>query len=217
AGTSRTPDAESKPTPASLDPAEVSARLSEAEGLYREARYDEAQRAFSAIVAADPGHAHAWLRIGNLMHRKRNWFDALSAYRKAARPQADLAIREKAVYNIALLNLELARHALRRLEKIRNEAVRAGGPLPKAGISDASFRQLTDQLGHAYASVAAARRTDGPAPGDAVSSSNTARAAGSSKSASTTAPAPAPGPRTPKPLPLDRPVEVEIRQGGGAR
>lgn len=218
AGTSRAPDAESKSTPASPDPVEVSVRLSEAEGLYREARYDEAQRAFSAIVAADPGHAHAWLRIGNLMHRKRNWFDALSAYRKAARPQADHAIREKAVYNIALLNLELARHALRRLEKIRNEAIGTGGPLPKAGISDASFRQLTDRLGHAYASVAAAHRSDRDArPVAAVPSSSTAAAADAARSAPMAAPAPAPGPRTPKPLPLDRPVEVEIRQGGGAR
>lgn len=188
-GSNRTAGRSSRASAKAFDRAELPTRLAEAESLYREARYDEAQRAFSAIVATDPAHAHAWLRIGNLMHRKRNWFDALSAYRKAARPQADLAIREKAVYNIALLNLELARHALRRLEKMRNEAAGTGEPLPKPGVSDASVRHLSDQLGNAYVSVAATRRSDAGAP----------------------------APRTSKALPLDKPVEVEIRQGGGAQ
>src|SRR5690606_12103431 len=96
-------------------------RLAEAETLYRAGRFDSALPAFRSIVDTDPSHAHAWLRIGNILHRKRDWFDALSAYRKAARPQADPAIREKAVYNVALLNLELARQAMKRLDRIRNE------------------------------------------------------------------------------------------------
>lgn len=179
--------------------------LAEAENLYRGSRFDDALTAFRAITDADPAHAHAWLRIGNILHRKREWFDALSAYRKAARPQADPAIREKAVYNVALLNLELARQAMKRLEKIRNgdgASADAGPGVPPglgaprgAGVSDGALRHLSDQVGASYRALAAARQT---------------------------APAPAPGPRTPEPLapeplPVDKPVEVEIRQGGGPR
>ena len=181
-------------------------RLAEAETLYRASRFDEALAAFRAIVQADPGHAHAWLRIGNVLHRKREWFDALSAYRKAARPQADPAIREKAVYNVALLNLELARQALKRLERIRGEQGGLDGRAPSprgAGVSEAAARHLSDQVAVSYRALSARR------------------AARESATAPVQAPAPEPGPRSPAmpsaALPAEKPVEVEIRQGGGGR
>jgi len=162
-------------------------RLAEAEAHYRGGRFDEALPAFRAIVDADPDHAHAWLRIGNLLHRKRDWFDALSAYRRAARPQADAVIREKAVYNVALLNLELARQAIKRLDRIRADINAGQGGAPNgAGVSDGAVGRLSDQVGISYRALAVA-------------------------------PAPAPGPRTPPPSPPEKPVEVEIRQGGLTR
>ncbi|MCM5572013.1 DUF192 domain-containing protein [Burkholderiaceae bacterium FT117] len=188
--------------------------LAAAEGLYRGSRFDESLTAFRAIVDADPAHAHAWLRIGNILHRKREWFDALSAYRKAARPQADAAIREKAIYNVALLNLELARQAMKRLERIRNgdggADGRAAGPRG-AGVSDGALRHLSDQVGVSYRALAAARRTaaaatTGPTPVPAGPDAAVALA-----------PAPQPGPRTPAPAADEKPVEVEIRQGGVGR
>jgi uncharacterized membrane protein (UPF0127 family) len=189
-------------------------RLAEAETLYRASRFDEALPAFRAIVDSDPGHAHAWLRIGNILHRKREWFDALSAYRKAARPQADPAIREKAVYNVALLNLELARQAMKRLERIRSEQGGVNGRVPAprgAGVSDGAVRHLSDQVAVSYRALSATRAARASAQGAGLA---TGMAPGM-------APAPEPGPRSPAmpsaALPAEKPVEVEIRQGGGGR
>lgn len=197
------------------------ARLAEAETLYRASRLDEALAAFRTIVGADPGHAHAWLRIGNVLHRKREWFDALSAYRKAARPQADPAIREKAVYNVALLNLELARQALKRLERIRGEQGGLDGRAPSprgAGVSEAAARHLSDQVTVSYRALAAARQPGEPGPRRHPGRDDPGARTGS---VAETAAAPEPGPRTPASppasLPAERPVEVEIRQGGGGR
>lgn len=191
--------------------------LADAETLYRASRFDEALLAFRSIVDAEPAHAHAWLRIGNILHRKREWFDALSAYRKAARPQADPAIREKAVYNVALLNLELARQAMKRLERIRNEQAPTNGraPAPRgAGVSDGAVRHLSDQVAVSYRALSAVRQSTGSPGVRAESNAASAARAGA-------APAPEPGPRTPAMpaavLPAEKPVEVEIRQGGGGR
>lgn len=212
------PAADIRTVPADTTPVQ-SARLAQAEILYRSSRFDEAMQAFKGIADADPSHAHAWLRIGNILHRKREWFDALSAYRKAARPQADAAIREKAVYNIALLNLELARQAMKRLERIRDEqgdsyrrnrdlreqrgteheadgATGSATVSPRSeGVSDDSLRRLSDQVALSYRALSAARNDSAPAP--------------------------RPGPRTPPdprtPSPAEQKVEVEIRQGGGGK
>jgi uncharacterized membrane protein (UPF0127 family)/tetratricopeptide (TPR) repeat protein len=189
--------------PASGPAAGADPRLADAEQLYRDGRYAEALPLFRAIVASDPAHAHAWLRIGNLMHRKRDWFDALTAYRRAARPGADAVIREKAVYNVALLNLELARQALKRLERLRSDqtasAAGARGP-ESSGIGEKAVRSLSEEIGATYNSLAALGREAGP-----VAAVSTARAP---------APAPRPGPRAAKPPALEKPVQVEIRQGG---
>ncbi|MCL4746485.1 MAG: tetratricopeptide repeat protein, partial [Burkholderiaceae bacterium] len=58
--------------------------LDEAESLYRAGRWPAAMDAFQGIVAADPDNAHAWLRIGNLHQRRRQFTQAASAYRRAA-------------------------------------------------------------------------------------------------------------------------------------
>ncbi len=214
---------------------ELEKRLAEAERLYRGGDFNEAMPVFRSIVDIDAAHAHAWLRIGNLLHRKRDWFNALTAYRRAARPQADLAIREKAVYNVGVLNLELARQALKRLERIRadDDAGRGMGDAQREpGVSDRAVKQLSDQLGRSYDALSAARSRTGY--GEASKSAGSTdinhmhgatgpegasdqavrlsliRAAPSSAT-------PSPGPRTPKPAPAEKPVEVEIRQGGGAR
>ena len=65
----------------------------DAEEAYRSRRWSEAMQAFNAIVVFEPNHARAWLRIGNLHHRRNQLLSAASAYRKAARraPTADSA------------------------------------------------------------------------------------------------------------------------------
>lgn len=168
-----------------------------AEQFYRTARFDEALSAFRAIVAQHPDNAHAWLRIGNVLHRKRDWFDALSAYRKAARPQAEASIREKAVYNIALLNLELARQAMKRLERMRSQSdvgSEATGPRG-AGVSDGALKQLSDQVASGYRDLSATVRR----PPDALATTSRLRSSQGDA------------------LPAEQPVEVEIRQGGGGK
>ncbi len=103
---------------------ELIAWLQAGELAYRERRADEALQIFQRIVAAEPGLAHAWLRIGNLHQQRRQWFQALSAYRRAAtRPGADAgelaqATRRKALHNLAAINLELARQSLREIERL---------------------------------------------------------------------------------------------------
>ena len=186
-------------------------RLADGEILYRNGRFDEALSAFRAIAEADPSNAHAWLRVGNVLHRKREWFDALSAYRKAARPQADPVIREKAVYNVALLNLELAQQAMKRFQRIRAERVSAAGP-GAAGAMDPADRQarkLNDEIGASYRALAQARQSPSGAGGRGAEASGL-REAGAPRASERPAAS-----RTS--LPADRPVQVEIRQGGGGR
>lgn len=177
-----------------------------AEQLYRSARFDESLLAFRGIVAADPDNAHAWLRIGNVLHRKRDWFDALSAYRKAARPQAEAAIREKAVYNIALLNLELARQAMKRLERMRSQAGADEGGPRGAGVGDGALRQLSEQIASGYRDLSATLR------GGQESAPGAGRRAVEER--------PGVGPGSPAQgaaLSAEKQVEVEIRQGGGGK
>jgi tetratricopeptide (TPR) repeat protein len=180
-----------------------SVSVEQAEQLYRSSRFDEALAAFRAMVGEDPANAHAWLRIGNVLHRKRDWFDALSAYRKAARPQADPAIREKAVYNIALLNLELARQALKRLERLRTtpEPGQAAQGVRGAGVSDGALRQLSEQVASGYRDLAALRQAQRASDTGMTAALAPASKAGEAQAMS----------------PTERIVEVEIRQGGGGK
>lgn len=111
--------------------------LDDAERAYRARQWSRAMDAFKSIVAQAPEQRHAWLRIGNLHHQRRQYASAAAAYRRASaqsagddkggdrpaesdRPEsagtdasaADRAIRNKALVNLALVNLEFARLAL---------------------------------------------------------------------------------------------------------
>lgn len=200
---------------------EVSQALQAAEQAYRDRRFDEALAAFRQLAEDEPANAHAWLRIGNVLHRRRDWFDALSAYRKAARPQAATAIREKAVYNIALLNLELARQAMKRLERIRDEAGASGLAERRrdASVGEAAITGLSTQIGTAYRDLSSTHPAERPTqhPAERVTQHPAERATQHPAQRSATPPvtraARSGGPR----LTPEKPVVVEIRQGGVGR
>jgi len=117
----------------SAPPEAAALLLREAEEAYRARRWDIALEAFRRVVALDSEHAGAWLRIGNLHHRRSQWLSAASAYRKAAdraardgaapepgsavsgNPSSDVGLRDiqaKALLNLASVNLEMAEAAL---------------------------------------------------------------------------------------------------------
>lgn len=58
--------------------------LGEAEASYQAGRWAQAMEAFRAVTAFDAANPFAWLRIGNLHHRRGQLLAAASAYRKAA-------------------------------------------------------------------------------------------------------------------------------------
>lgn len=138
----------------------LSEQLARAEAVYRARRWASALDAYQAIVATEPVHALAWLRIGNLHQRRRQWLQAASAYRKAARDDGVLAgtvdtsaaaldeIRTKALVNLAIVNLELAEAALAQIDRL---------PAHLVGARDA-------------AASAVQRVRDAVAPPEAVSS-----------------------------------------------
>lgn len=73
-------------TPGPVDATTISRMLGEAEAAYAAGHWAQAMEAFKAVTAFDAGNAQAWLRIGNLHHRRTNLLAAASAYRKAAGP-----------------------------------------------------------------------------------------------------------------------------------
>lgn len=156
--------------------------LDEGEAAYRARRNDAALAAFERVVALDADHALAWLRIGNLHQQRRDWFKALGAYRRAAARSAgegfDPALRAKALYNVAIINLELAQQTLRTLERIGPPAAAAGPREPLSAAVSAARRRL-----EAFAP-----------PGEPNASQASATASRPSASASQ---ASAPGPRAP--------------------
>ena len=109
--------------------ADLAGLLNEGEAAYRARRNDAALAAFEKVVALDADQALAWLRIGNLHQQRRNWFKALGAYRRVAARSGgdglDPALRAKALYNLAMINLELAQQTLRTLESIGPPAAAA--------------------------------------------------------------------------------------------
>lgn len=86
-----------------------------AEAAYRARRYDEALDRFG-LLAAGSDHPFAWLRIGNIWHRRGQVAMAMDAYGRARDSAAALGhvrgLRERAIMNIGLLSLEQARRAL---------------------------------------------------------------------------------------------------------
>ena len=161
----------------SIAPEAIERMHADAEDAYRARRWSEAMQAFNAIVVLEPNHARAWLRIGNLHHRRNQLLSAASAYRKAAqratleertaaRDRAAVAeraaaagsllvpnpvdpldafaprgpasreaasssaarsdhTRAKALINLAMVNVELARSALAEIGKVPPELVGA--------------------------------------------------------------------------------------------
>lgn len=163
------------PSPAAEPPVDASASATRAdlahllergEAAYRGGRADEAMAAFERVVSLEPGHVLAWLRIGNLHHRRNDRFKALGAYRRAAArgdgEGTDSALRAKALYNLALINLELAQQSLHTLERI-GPAAAAAGPREPIGEAIRSVRQRLDALaGPGSASARAASQVSSP-------------------------------------------------------
>lgn len=136
----------------------------EAEEAYRTRRWDVALDNYRRVVALQPDHAGAWLRIGNLHHRRGQWLAAASAYRKAAdraardgaaaEPDGAVAgnpspaagprdIQAKALLNLASVNLELAEAALTQAAALS----RASTDQAPAGEAIAEqARRLADRL-----------------------------------------------------------------------
>jgi tetratricopeptide (TPR) repeat protein len=97
--------------PGPVDRDTIRRLLAEAEAAYQAERWTQALESFKAVTAFDADNAQAWLRIGNLHHRRGQLLAAAGAYRKAAgdaRPEQ----RAKALVNLASVNLELATAAL---------------------------------------------------------------------------------------------------------
>ena len=107
----RSPGAAAEPAASPVDGPTIERLLAEAEDAYEGARWGQALEAFKAVTAFDPGNPQAWLRIGNLHHRRGHLLAAASAYRKAG-SGAQGEARLKALVNLASVNLELAGAAL---------------------------------------------------------------------------------------------------------
>ncbi|MCL4183610.1 MAG: tetratricopeptide repeat protein [Burkholderiaceae bacterium] len=135
-----------------VSPDELARLLDEGETAYRARRHDEALAAFQRVVSLDPAQTQAWLRLGNLHHRRGKWFEALSAYRRVAARSSgdgvDASMRAKALYNLALINLELAQQSLRTLERIGPAAGAAGEREPLSAAVRSARRRL-DAFGEA--------------------------------------------------------------------
>ncbi len=91
------------------------ATLQKAEANYRARRLDAAMEQFGMIAAMD-NHPFAWLRIGNICHRRGDVSGAFDAYQRA-RASASGAerfaeLQARAVMNLALLGLDQAQVAL---------------------------------------------------------------------------------------------------------
>lgn len=139
-GSSQTPEA------AAAASGDLARLLGDGEAAYRARRNDAALAAFERVVALDADHALAWLRIGNLHQQRRDWFKALGAYRRAAARSGgegfDPALRAKALYNLAIINLKLAQQALRKLERIGPPATATGPREPLSAAVAAARRRL---------------------------------------------------------------------------
>lgn len=136
-----------RPEPGSTPSRDELARLlDEGEAAYRARNADAALAAFERVVSLDPAQAPAWLRLGNLHHQRGDLFKALAAYRRVASRSSgdgvDPGLRAKALYNLALLNLELAQQSLRALERIGPAAAVAGPREPLSAAIQAAQRRL---------------------------------------------------------------------------
>lgn len=138
-------------TPPSTEPttsaADLTALQSQAEDAYRARRFDEALALYQRVLELQPASAGAWLRLGNVHHQRRDWFKAIAAYRRAsartlAGVETEPVVRAKAYYNVALVDLELARQSLRSLERLGSASVVVGDPAPLAREIERTRRRL---------------------------------------------------------------------------
>lgn len=134
-------------TESAASAADVAALQSQAEDAYRARRFDEALALYERVVELQPANAHAWLRVGNVHHQRRDWFKAITAYRRAsartlAGVETEPAVRAKAYYNVALIDLELARQSLRSLERLGGASEPVGDPAPLAREIERTQRRL---------------------------------------------------------------------------
>ena len=140
--------------PAPSDPRALARLADDAEAAYREQRWDAALDAFRAVVTAQPDHAKAWLRIGNVQQRKGQWLAAASAYRRAADrarrtpDAADRELRVKALLNLAAVNLEMADAAL----------AQAGASSGTAGGAGPELERRSAELGQRLQAALSASR-----------------------------------------------------------
>ena len=167
----------------------------EAEALYRQGRWADAQRALEALVAVRPLDPRGWLRLGNVHQRAGRTIAASAAYRNAALTVPTSAgqaeARDKARLNLALIALS---DAGRHLDELEDSGAGADPALDavrrSAADGLAALRRRAD-LGIARASDAgtADAATGGPAgaaplraPGgaDAAAAPRDASAAGAS-------------------------------------
>lgn len=94
------------------------ATLEKAEINYRARRLSAAMEQFG-MVAAMQDHPFAWLRVGNICHRRGDVTGAFDAYKRAqiAASQSErfADLRDRAVMNLALLGLDQAQVALEQI------------------------------------------------------------------------------------------------------
>lgn len=144
-------------------------RLGQAEILYRQGKTEQAMQVFREVADADRDNAQAWLRIGNLLHLGKDLVAAEAAYRKAAAATAPKGAVEKALFNLALVNMELSHEALQRLDRLRldHPAGAFAGRVPASGVAGLrsglveTFNRLADAApsSDTAASVASERPT----------------------------------------------------------
>jgi hypothetical protein len=101
---------------APLDADALRHKLADAEIAYRQRQTERALAAFREVLALDPRHPRAQLRVGNLHHQAGRDDEALKAYALAAEAAGsdpgEARIRMKAHMNLAWLHLDLAERAL---------------------------------------------------------------------------------------------------------
>jgi hypothetical protein len=106
-----------------LAPETIARVLAEAEALYRARQLEQSRQAFATLVELEPGHAHAWLRLGNLHQLAGRDAEALEAYRTATlavpASRAEAETRGKALLNVALLHVAAASRAIDELDAMR--------------------------------------------------------------------------------------------------
>ncbi|MGH1357966.1 MAG: hypothetical protein ACRBC3_04315 [Burkholderiaceae bacterium] len=106
--------------------------LEKAEINYRARRLTAAMEQFG-MIAALHDHPFAWLRVGNILHRRGDVVGALDAYQRAQRAarQADrfAQLGARALMNLALLGLDQAQLALEAFGNV--DAPRATSPWVK--------------------------------------------------------------------------------------